>query len=144
VCSAGSRLLIQETIFDLFIARLKRRMTTLRLGHCLDKVIDMGPLVDETQLRSVGAMVQTARDEGAEVFMTSLLVYLSVRSSACPEISFCSAALTEFIIERRICLSIKLKLSLNVRKTQGGWSGVSENVYDNCGLCYSVMSHGPP
>jgi acyl-CoA reductase-like NAD-dependent aldehyde dehydrogenase len=70
VCSAGSRLLIQETIFDTFIAKLKQRMKTLRLGDSLDKVIDMGPLVDESQRRSVDELVQSARAEGAEVYIT--------------------------------------------------------------------------
>jgi len=67
VCSAGSRLLIQESVYDDVIARIKQRMSTLRLGHCLDKTIDMGAIIDETQRRSVDEMVQSARAEGAEV-----------------------------------------------------------------------------
>ena len=67
MCSAGSRLLIQESIFEDFIGRLKRRMKTLTLGHSLEKTIDMGPLVDESQLRSVDEMVQSAIKDGAEV-----------------------------------------------------------------------------
>ena len=67
VCSAGSRLLIQESVYDDVISRIKLRMSRLRLGDCLDKTIDMGALVDETQRRAVDEMVQSARDEGAEV-----------------------------------------------------------------------------
>ena len=67
VCSAGSRLLIQESVYNDVIARIKLRMSTLRLGHCLDKTIDMGTIVDESQRRSVDEMVQSARAEGAEV-----------------------------------------------------------------------------
>ena len=67
VCSAGSRLLIQESVYDDVIARIKQRMSTLRLGHCLDKTIDMGAIVDESQRRSIDEMVQSARADGVEV-----------------------------------------------------------------------------
>jgi len=42
-------------------------MSHLRVGDCLDKTVDMGAIVDETQRASVDQMVQTARDEGAKV-----------------------------------------------------------------------------
>jgi len=67
VCSAGSRLLIQESVYDELIGRIKVRMSHLRVGDCLDKTVDMGAIVDETQRASVDQMVQTARDEGAKV-----------------------------------------------------------------------------
>jgi len=73
VCSAGSRLLIQESVFDDVIARIKARMSRLRLGDCLDKTIDMGTLVDESQKRSVHDMVESARAEGAQVLPCSVL-----------------------------------------------------------------------
>merc|ERR1711970_1242274 len=44
VCSAGSRILIQETIYDEVIRKLKRRMGKLRVGDSLDKCMDMGPV----------------------------------------------------------------------------------------------------
>ena len=43
-------------------------MKTLRLGHSLDKCIDMGPLVQLSHWKDVSHHVQTARDEGAEVY----------------------------------------------------------------------------
>jgi len=67
VCSAGSRLLIQESVYDDVVARIKVRMSNLRLGDCLDKTVDMGSIVDENQRRSVDEMVQSARAEGAQV-----------------------------------------------------------------------------
>src|SRR5687767_6258579 len=45
VCCAGSRLLLQESIADRFLEKLRRRMDTLRVGHPLDKSIDIGALV---------------------------------------------------------------------------------------------------
>jgi aldehyde dehydrogenase (NAD+) len=74
VCSAGSRLLVQESIYDKFIAKLKERMTHLRIGDCLDKVIDMGALVDETQMKSIEDLVQSARLEGAEVYQACSVI----------------------------------------------------------------------
>jgi hypothetical protein len=52
VCSAGSRLLVQAPVFDRLIKKIKARMATLRLGDSLDKNIDMGAIVDESQVGS--------------------------------------------------------------------------------------------
>ncbi|XP_065053435.1 aldehyde dehydrogenase family 16 member A1-like [Rhopilema esculentum] len=68
VCSAGSRLLVQETVAEQLIDKVKERMKHLRLGHSLDKCIDMGPIVDESQRKSIDEFVQHAKSEGAEVY----------------------------------------------------------------------------
>ncbi|MDR6524139.1 aldehyde dehydrogenase (NAD+) [Variovorax paradoxus] len=68
VCCAGSRLLLQEGIAEEFIARLKRRMQTLRVGPPLDKAIDMGSLIDPTQLERVRSLVATGVREGASCY----------------------------------------------------------------------------
>ena len=70
VCSAGSKLLVQSTVFDKFIGKLKTRLGHFRIGHSLDKTIDMAAIVDESQRRSVAEFVEEARGEGAEVFQT--------------------------------------------------------------------------
>ena len=70
MCSAGSKLLVQETIFDKLIAKIKTRLTHFRVGDSLDKVMDMGAIVDESQKVAVEEYVQSARDEGAEVRRT--------------------------------------------------------------------------
>jgi aldehyde dehydrogenase (NAD+) len=64
VCCAGTRLLVQEGIYDRFIARLKRRMDTLRVGDPLDKSNDMGPLVDPVQVKRVMSLVKQGESEG--------------------------------------------------------------------------------
>merc|ERR1719191_1841299 len=68
VCSAGSRLLIQDTVYEKVINKLKRRMGKLRVGDSLDKCMDMGPVVDESQVKTVEEYIQIARDEGATIF----------------------------------------------------------------------------
>jgi aldehyde dehydrogenase (NAD+) len=72
VCCAGSRLLLQEGIAEDFLARLKRRMTKLRVGHPLDKAIDMGAIVAPVQLKRIQSLVQTGVSEGASIFQPDL------------------------------------------------------------------------
>ncbi len=74
VCCAGSRLLVQESIADSFIARVKRRMDTLRVGHPLDKGIDIGALVAQVQWDTVDNWVKTGIDEGAEVYQANCTI----------------------------------------------------------------------
>ncbi|MEW8547433.1 MAG: aldehyde dehydrogenase family protein [Candidatus Thiodiazotropha sp.] len=67
VCSAGSRLLVQESVYDKVVNNLKTRLTHYRLGDSLDKAIDMGAIVDESQRKTIEEYVEDARKEGAEV-----------------------------------------------------------------------------
>ena len=67
VCCAGTRILVQEGIHDRFVARLRRRMETLRVGDPLDKSNDMGPLVDPVQLARVTSLVKKGQSEGGEL-----------------------------------------------------------------------------
>ena len=71
VCCAGSRLLVQESVEDLFLQRLRARMESLRMGHPLDKGVDMGAIVDPGQLRTIQRYVDLGRDEGATVWQPS-------------------------------------------------------------------------
>ncbi len=64
VCCAGTRLLVQEGVYSKFIARLKTRMASLRVGDPLDKSNDMGPLVDPVQLQRVTELVNKGKSEG--------------------------------------------------------------------------------
>ena len=65
VCCAGSRLLVQESIAEAFIAKVKTRMGRLRVGSPLDKNTDIGPLVDRTQLDRVRGLVAEGAKQGA-------------------------------------------------------------------------------
>ena len=68
VCCAGSRLLVQESIAEAFLAKLKKRMSTLRVGQPLDKAVDIGAIVDQVQLERIDSLVQQGVREGAELF----------------------------------------------------------------------------
>lgn len=68
VCCAGSRLLVQESIAETFLAKVRRRMGLLRVGDPLDKSIDIGAIVDPVQQRTIDGWVQRGIAEGAEVY----------------------------------------------------------------------------
>ena len=68
VCCAGSRLIVQEGIAERFYAKLRRRMTNLRVGDPLDKAIDMGAIVALSQLESIRELVDIGKAEGATCY----------------------------------------------------------------------------
>jgi len=65
-CIAGSRLLVQESIHDEVIDRLKARMSTLRLGDPLDKNTDIGAINSREQLDRIRELSAIGEAEGAE------------------------------------------------------------------------------
>jgi aldehyde dehydrogenase (NAD+) len=65
VCCAGSRLLMQESIAENLIARIRERMSTLRVGLPLDKAIDIGAIVARVQLDRIQRMVGQGIADGA-------------------------------------------------------------------------------
>jgi aldehyde dehydrogenase (NAD+) len=71
VCCAGSRLLVQESIADYFIDRLKKRIELLRVGNPLDKNTDIGAINSKTQLERIDQLVKVGIEEGADVFKPS-------------------------------------------------------------------------
>jgi aldehyde dehydrogenase (NAD+) len=68
VCCAGSRLFVQESIYEQVIAKLKRRMGTLRVGDPLDKNTDVGAINSEAQLGRIKELVAAGEEEGAEIY----------------------------------------------------------------------------
>jgi len=65
VCCAGSRLLVQESIHDEVVARLKQRIETLRVGDPLDKNTDIGAINSRAQLARIHELVESGIAEGA-------------------------------------------------------------------------------
>lgn len=65
VCCAGSRLLVQENIHDDVVARLQKRLTTLRLGDPLDKNTDIGAVNSKAQLERITELANSGDLEGA-------------------------------------------------------------------------------
>lgn len=72
VCCAGSRLLLHEPIAERMLAKLRARMQTLRVGHPLDKGIDVGALVSHEHWQRVDGFVQQGIAEGAVCYQPAL------------------------------------------------------------------------
>jgi aldehyde dehydrogenase (NAD+) len=68
VCCAGSRLLVQESIAETLIDKLKDRLGTIRVGDPLDKNTDVGAINSKAQLEKITELVQSGVDEGAELY----------------------------------------------------------------------------
>jgi aldehyde dehydrogenase (NAD+) len=68
VCCAGSRLLVQESIAEPLLEKLKQRLSTLRLGDPLDKNTDIGAINSKAQLEKIQSLVDSGIEEGAEMF----------------------------------------------------------------------------
>lgn len=66
VCCAGSRLLVEENVADVFLEKVRARMRHLRLGDPLDKNTDIGPLIAPSQLERVRGLVAEGQRQGAE------------------------------------------------------------------------------
>jgi aldehyde dehydrogenase (NAD+) len=66
VCCAGSRLLVQESVADDLLVRLRRRLATLRLGDPLDKNTDIGAINSASQLARIRELTAAGDSEGAE------------------------------------------------------------------------------
>ena len=66
VCCAGSRLLVQESVADTVVDRLKDRLGTLRLGDPLDKNTDIGAINSREQLDKISELTAAGEAEGAE------------------------------------------------------------------------------
>jgi aldehyde dehydrogenase (NAD+) len=71
VCCAGSRLLVQESVADEVLAKLKRRMAVLRVGDPMDKNTDVGAINSREQLEKITALVKSGVDEGAELHQSA-------------------------------------------------------------------------
>src|SRR6478672_114004 len=71
VCCAGSRLLVQESIYEQFVAKLKTRINTLRVGNPLDKNTDVGAINSKAQLDRITELVEAGVTGGASMYQPS-------------------------------------------------------------------------
>jgi aldehyde dehydrogenase len=69
VCTAPSRALIQESVYDEFIARCLDRIAKIKVGNPMDETTMMGPQVSQQQLTKIADYVDIGRAEGAEVLI---------------------------------------------------------------------------
>jgi len=71
VCCAGSRLLVQESVYKTVIGKLQDRMETLVVGDPLDKNTDIGAINSKIQLEKINEYLEIGQKEGANLWQTS-------------------------------------------------------------------------
>jgi aldehyde dehydrogenase (NAD+) len=74
VCCAGSRLLVEEPVFEPLIEKLKERLQTMRVGNPLDKNTDIGAINSRAQLEKIEELVAHGVEEGAEMYQPECLL----------------------------------------------------------------------
>ena len=104
VCSAGSRLLVQESVYGKLISKLKTRLTHYRLGDSLDKAIDMGAIVDESQRKTIDEFVEDARKEGAEVYQATACI--PARGCYYPPTIITNVQTVSRVVAEEVCNSV--------------------------------------
>lgn len=70
VCCAGSRLFIEESVYDIVMRKLKDRMASLVVGNPLDKNTDIGAINSKKQLLTIQKYLKIGKEEGAEMYQT--------------------------------------------------------------------------
>lgn len=74
VCCAGSRLFIQESVYDLVLRKLKDRMESLIVGNPLDKNTDIGAINSKEQLNTINSYLKIGKKEGASMYQSNCSV----------------------------------------------------------------------
>lgn len=67
VCSAGSRLLLEDKIYDRFMEELVARTKKIKIGSCMEKDVILGPLVSEAHMKKVLNYIEIGKQEGATI-----------------------------------------------------------------------------
>jgi acyl-CoA reductase-like NAD-dependent aldehyde dehydrogenase len=67
VCAAGSRLFLEQSIHDEFMAKLTDRVKTFKVGDPMDKATRMGPVVSKAQMETVLGYIEAGKREGAQL-----------------------------------------------------------------------------
>jgi aldehyde dehydrogenase (NAD+) len=66
-CTAASRIVVHDTVYEAFLERFTSRARALRVGNGTDPAVDVGPLVSDSQLQTVHRYVEIGRSEGARL-----------------------------------------------------------------------------
>ncbi len=74
VCCAGSRLFVQESVYNKVLRKLKDRIETLIVGDPLDKNTDIGAINSKSQLETINKYIGIGKSEGAEMFQSSCAI----------------------------------------------------------------------
>ena len=100
VCCAGSRLFIQESVAEVVIRKLKRRMDTLIVGDPMDKNTDIGAINSREQLETIKHYIQLGEKEGASMYQSACT--LPEKGFYCAPTLFTDVAQSSVIVQEEI------------------------------------------
>jgi aldehyde dehydrogenase (NAD+) len=100
VCCAGSRLFVQEGVYDTVVRKLKDRMETLIVGDPLDKNTDVGAINSASQLKTIQEYIRIGQVEGAEMFQNACA--LPKKGFWCRPTLFLGASQSHRIVQEEI------------------------------------------
>ncbi len=100
VCCAGSRLFVQESVYDLVLRKLKDRIQSLILGNPLDKNTDIGAINSKEQLGTINKYLKIGQQEGADMFQ--LECPIPKKGFWCPPTLFTNVSQSHVIAKEEI------------------------------------------
>jgi aldehyde dehydrogenase (NAD+) len=100
VCCAGSRLFVQESVYELILRKLKDRMQSLVVGDPLDKNTDIGAINSKQQLSTINNYIDIGKKEGADIFQ--LNCDLPANGYWCPPTLFTNVSQSQRIAKEEI------------------------------------------
>ncbi len=100
VCCAGSRLFVQESVFEEVMRKLKHRINTLNVGDPMDKNTDVGAINSHKQLQRINEYIEIGKDEGADFYQ--LESDLPEKGFWCPPCLFTGVAQSNRIAQEEI------------------------------------------
>jgi aldehyde dehydrogenase (NAD+) len=100
VCCAGSRLFVQESVYEEVIRKLKDRMETLIVGDPMDKNTDVGAINSKEQLDTINKYIKIGKEEGAEFYQPSCS--LPKKGNWCPPTLFTNVAQSSRLTQEEI------------------------------------------
>lgn len=100
VCCAGSRLFVQETVYEEILVKLKKRMDTLIMGDPMDKNTDIGAINSKEQLDVINRYLKIGRAEGAEIYQPNCK--MPELGNWCPPTLFTNVAQSNRISQEEI------------------------------------------
>lgn len=74
-CTAASRVIVHENIMAAFVRKLIERTGQLKIGNCLDENIEVGPVINNTQLQKVAGYVDIGKNEGARLALGGKIIH---------------------------------------------------------------------
>lgn len=116
VCCAGARILIQDTVYTTVINKIKRRMAKLRVGDSLDKCMDMGPVVDKSQVTTIEEYIQSARDEGCTVYQACECIPPQTKGFFIPPTLITDCETTHRVVQEEIFGPVAVALRFRTQK----------------------------